>query len=254
MRAWLLRILTNLNIDRGRRVQRAPDMQPLEEGDYFLYNRLEEDGGNLDEERVDRPALAGRRGRRPLGGAARLPRRDRARRHRRLQLRRRGADPRHPDRDGHVPVAPGTPYPEAASSPIGPWRTRDAHATRARSARSCCSRTSTACSDRRGAGRGGAASRRLQLLPQALRLRGAARGSSSASRSSSDAARAQAEARGAADASLAGSAGRAQQAGLGGPVITTSRRASRPPGSGLIVPQPSWDASRRASASPPGSK
>src|SRR5213082_1043628 len=42
MRAWLLRILTNLNIDRGRRIQRAPDTQPLEEGDYFLYNRLEE--------------------------------------------------------------------------------------------------------------------------------------------------------------------------------------------------------------------
>src|SRR5213083_2685036 len=42
LRAWLLRILTNLNIDRGRRVQRSPDLQPLEEGDYFLYNRLEE--------------------------------------------------------------------------------------------------------------------------------------------------------------------------------------------------------------------
>src|SRR6266566_3265255 len=53
LRAWLLRILTNLNIDRGRRVQRAPDMQPLEEGDYFLYNKLEE-AGETDEERVDR--------------------------------------------------------------------------------------------------------------------------------------------------------------------------------------------------------
>jgi RNA polymerase sigma-70 factor (ECF subfamily) len=52
LRAWLLRILTNLNIDRGRRVQRSPDMQPLEEGDYFLYNRLEEDGGS-SEDRVD---------------------------------------------------------------------------------------------------------------------------------------------------------------------------------------------------------
>src|ERR1700741_498665 len=41
LRAWLLRILTNLNIDRGRRVQRTPETQPLEEGDYFLYNRLE---------------------------------------------------------------------------------------------------------------------------------------------------------------------------------------------------------------------
>src|SRR3954466_14004900 len=52
MRAWLLRILTNLNIDRGRRVQRAPDTQPLEEGDYFLYNMLQEDGGSA-EGRVD---------------------------------------------------------------------------------------------------------------------------------------------------------------------------------------------------------
>src|SRR4029077_20639797 len=54
LRAWLFRILTNLNIDRGRRVQRAPDSQPLEEGDYFLYNKLESSLGdeNPDEERV----------------------------------------------------------------------------------------------------------------------------------------------------------------------------------------------------------
>jgi RNA polymerase sigma-70 factor (ECF subfamily) len=54
LRAWLLRILTNLNIDRGRRVQRSPDIQPLEEGDYFLYNKLEEAEGApiRDEERV----------------------------------------------------------------------------------------------------------------------------------------------------------------------------------------------------------
>ena len=44
LRAWLFRILTNLNIDRARRVQRTPDMQPVEEGDYFLYNRLEQTG------------------------------------------------------------------------------------------------------------------------------------------------------------------------------------------------------------------
>jgi len=53
LRAWLLRILTNLNIDRGRRVQRSPDTQPLEEGDYFLYNRLEQaNPSGTDEERV----------------------------------------------------------------------------------------------------------------------------------------------------------------------------------------------------------
>jgi RNA polymerase sigma-70 factor, ECF subfamily len=55
LRAWLLRILTNLNIDRGRRKQRTPELQPLEEGDYFLYNRLEETSsdGTAAEERVD---------------------------------------------------------------------------------------------------------------------------------------------------------------------------------------------------------
>src|SRR5881394_3784596 len=52
LRAWLLRILTNLNIDRGRRQQRAPQMQPLEANDYFLYNKLEE-AGDTPEERVD---------------------------------------------------------------------------------------------------------------------------------------------------------------------------------------------------------
>src|ERR671932_64769 len=52
LRAWLLRILTNLNIDRGRRSQRAPETQPLEEGDYYLFNKLAENEPNADEERV----------------------------------------------------------------------------------------------------------------------------------------------------------------------------------------------------------
>src|SRR5207248_5297472 len=53
LRAWLLRILTNLNIDRGRRRQRAPQTTPLEANDYYLYDRLAEtDGSATDEERV----------------------------------------------------------------------------------------------------------------------------------------------------------------------------------------------------------
>jgi RNA polymerase sigma-70 factor (ECF subfamily) len=54
MRAWLLRILTNLNTDRGRRIQRTPDLQPLEEGDYYLANKLAAAEGEqaLEQERV----------------------------------------------------------------------------------------------------------------------------------------------------------------------------------------------------------
>ena len=53
LRAWLLRILTNLNIDRARRQRRRPETQPLEEGDYFLYNKLETQAGQpLEEEEV----------------------------------------------------------------------------------------------------------------------------------------------------------------------------------------------------------
>ncbi len=56
LRAWLLRILTNLNIDRGRRQQRAPQTTSIdnEAADYFLYNKLEAQvpDENPDEERV----------------------------------------------------------------------------------------------------------------------------------------------------------------------------------------------------------
>ncbi|HET8895562.1 MAG TPA: sigma-70 family RNA polymerase sigma factor [Gaiellaceae bacterium] len=52
LRAWLLRILTNLNIDRGRRSQRAPQMQALEANDYYLYDKLAESDGTPDEDRI----------------------------------------------------------------------------------------------------------------------------------------------------------------------------------------------------------
>jgi RNA polymerase sigma-70 factor (ECF subfamily) len=52
LRAWLLRILTNLNIDRGRRSQRAPQTTALEANDYYLYDKLAESEGTTDEERV----------------------------------------------------------------------------------------------------------------------------------------------------------------------------------------------------------
>ena len=53
LRAWLLRILTNLNIDRGRRQQRTPQMQALEANDYYLYDKLSESNdGPSDEDRV----------------------------------------------------------------------------------------------------------------------------------------------------------------------------------------------------------
>jgi RNA polymerase sigma-70 factor (ECF subfamily) len=54
LRAWLLRILTNLNVDRGRRLQRRPDEMPLEENDYYLANKVAESAGEqvLDQDRV----------------------------------------------------------------------------------------------------------------------------------------------------------------------------------------------------------
>lgn len=54
MRAWLLRILTNLNVDRGRKAQRTPDQTPLEESDYYLANKLASSSGEdvLEEDRT----------------------------------------------------------------------------------------------------------------------------------------------------------------------------------------------------------
>jgi RNA polymerase sigma-70 factor, ECF subfamily len=54
MRAWLLRILTNLNVDRGRKIQRSPQQQPLEETDYYLANKLASAAGEdvLDQDTV----------------------------------------------------------------------------------------------------------------------------------------------------------------------------------------------------------
>jgi len=51
LRAWLLRILTNLNIDRGRREQRAPDMKSIDEDEFALFRKL--DDGSAEED-VDR--------------------------------------------------------------------------------------------------------------------------------------------------------------------------------------------------------
>jgi len=54
MRAWLFRILTNLNVDRGRRIQRTPQLQPLEESDYYLANKVASTAGEeaLDQDQV----------------------------------------------------------------------------------------------------------------------------------------------------------------------------------------------------------
>ncbi len=53
LRAWLLRILTNLNVDRGRRLQRRPDETPLDQNDYFLADKIAAgDDTVLDQDRV----------------------------------------------------------------------------------------------------------------------------------------------------------------------------------------------------------
>lgn len=66
MRAWLMRILTNLNIDRGRKKQRRPIEQPLEESAYSLYDRLEQAAGRSGE---DEEKLIGRLSQSAIVGA-----------------------------------------------------------------------------------------------------------------------------------------------------------------------------------------
>ena len=73
LRAWLLRILTNLNIDRGRRTQRAPQMQALEANDYFLVRPARGRRERTDRRGTHRrAAVSGRRRLGALCGAARL--------------------------------------------------------------------------------------------------------------------------------------------------------------------------------------
>ena len=48
LRAWLLRILTNLNIDRGRREQRTPDIESIDNEEFALFRKL--DGGAAEED------------------------------------------------------------------------------------------------------------------------------------------------------------------------------------------------------------
>jgi RNA polymerase sigma-70 factor, ECF subfamily len=52
LRAWLLRILTNLNIDRGRREQRAPDTKSIDEDEFALFRKLDDGSAEEDVERL----------------------------------------------------------------------------------------------------------------------------------------------------------------------------------------------------------
>jgi RNA polymerase sigma-70 factor (ECF subfamily) len=52
LRAWLFRILTNLNIDRGRREQRAPDIQSIDDDEFALYRTLDDGSAGEDVERL----------------------------------------------------------------------------------------------------------------------------------------------------------------------------------------------------------
>jgi len=52
LRAWLLRILTNLNIDRGRREQRTPDIESIDNEEFALFRKLDDGAAEEDVEHL----------------------------------------------------------------------------------------------------------------------------------------------------------------------------------------------------------
>jgi len=52
LRAWLLRILTNLNIDRGRREQRTPDIESIDNEEFALFRKLDNGAAEEDVEHL----------------------------------------------------------------------------------------------------------------------------------------------------------------------------------------------------------
>jgi RNA polymerase sigma factor (sigma-70 family) len=112
LKAWMYRILTNTYINSYRAKQRRPEQTELDEvEDLYLYKRL----GGL-EAAAAQPQRRGRadghlqrrRGEGRGGGpAGDLPHGRPARRRRRVLVQGDRRDPRHPDRDGDEPAAPG---------------------------------------------------------------------------------------------------------------------------------------------------
>jgi RNA polymerase sigma-70 factor (ECF subfamily) len=52
LRAWLLRIVTNLNIDRGRREQRAPELESIDNEEFGLFRKLDDGAAEEDVEHL----------------------------------------------------------------------------------------------------------------------------------------------------------------------------------------------------------
>ena len=112
LKAWLYRILTNTYINPYRAKQRRPDETDLDDvEDLYLYRRL----GGLEAARAGRTAedelldlfteAEVKDGRR--GAPGELPHGRAARRRRGVLLQGDRRDPRHPDRHGDEPAAPG---------------------------------------------------------------------------------------------------------------------------------------------------